>query len=67
MSTNGSLPREPDLQQRVIDLEHKLDTMIWLHAELAYALRLAAAMQYAQAMGPQVQQAMVDQIMTGVV
>ena len=65
MSTNGMAPNPDSPEARIAEVERKLDTMIWLHAELVYALRLAAAQQYAQTLTPQMQQQMVDQIMAG--
>lgn len=60
MSTNGS-----GLSARVTKLEEDFAVLSWLYAELMYGLRLAAATQLVQQMQPQVQQALVDQIMSG--
>lgn len=51
------------LQRQVDKMQGELAIVIWLHAELMYGLRLAAATQFIQQ--PQVQQALVDQIMSG--
>lgn len=58
-----TLSVDPAIERRVAKLEADLKLVIWLHAELTYALRLAVAMQYIQQ--PQVQQAMVEQMMAG--
>jgi hypothetical protein len=65
MSLNGGPPADSDLTTRVEKLENDFATLSWLYAELIYGLRLAAATQLAQSLQPQVQQAMVDQIMAG--
>jgi len=56
-------PNPGSLEYRVTELEERLAIVTWLHAELAYAWRLAVATQLAQQMQPQVQQALIDQIM----
>lgn len=62
---NGTAPGSDNPTYRIAELERKVDTLSWLHAELVYALRLSAAIQYAQSVGPQLQQQVVDQIMSG--
>lgn len=46
-----------------LSLEEKVDALLWLHAELSYNLRLAAVTQRVQELGPEIQQALVEQLM----
>jgi len=54
------------LQERLDKQQLQIDTLVWLHAELAYALKKAAAQQVAARMGPQIQEAITQRILTGV-
>jgi hypothetical protein len=54
------------LAERVEQMQEQIDTLAWLHAELAYALKKAAAQQMAAKMGPQIQEAILQKIMSGV-
>lgn len=65
MSLNGTAPNPDSPEARLTKLEEDFALLSWLYAELIYGLRLAAATQLAQQMGPQVQQQLVDQIMAG--
>ena len=59
-ATNGSA-----VSARVTKLEEDFALLSWLYAELIFTLRLAAATQLVQQMQPQVNQALVEQIMSG--
>ena len=61
--TAADLLRVEALTERIDKLEEQLATVIWLHAELMYGLRLVAAAQFIQQ--PEVKQALIDQIMNG--
>jgi hypothetical protein len=63
--TNGSKPRQVGISKvdaRVAQLEEQVQTLIWLHAELSYAIKAAAAAQMAQQLQPQIQQAILQRL-----
>lgn len=49
--------------ERITELEKKLETVIWLHAEMSYSLRLAVAKSMAKAQAAQQESKLVEQIM----
>jgi hypothetical protein len=56
--------RDRSTAARLADLEHKLDTVVWLHRELVEALRLQAVKQLQQqlASSPEVTEALLARL-----
>lgn len=58
--------KAPGLEARVAKLESDLATVVWLHAELTHALRMAAVKQMvkqrAEQMGPQAQERLMAEL-----
>ena len=42
--------RNATLERNVEELQNKLDTVVWLHAEMSYGLKVAAVQQLVQAL-----------------
>jgi hypothetical protein len=59
------LPSSPQLEERVSKLESDLAIVCWLYAEMIYKLRLTAAQQLVEKIQPELEKALLAQIMNG--
>lgn len=57
--------RLADLEARFVVMQGQLETLTYLHAELSYGVRVAAATQIVQRLQPEITKALLSRLMSG--